>query len=138
MRRGLLLALGIACGLVPRAARGADPKAECLAAADQGQSLRDDGKYRRAHDAFVTCSRDACPKVVSRSCVQWLRQLDDATPTIVLGAKDDTGADLTTANVTIDGQPLAESLDGKPLPVDPGEHVLHFERSGSDPVDVRV
>jgi hypothetical protein len=126
-----------ALALPPRAL-AADPKAECLKAADQGQSLRDDGKYLRAHDAFVTCSRDVCPKVVARSCAQWMREVDDATPTVVLGAKDDTGADLPQATVTIDGKPLTTTLDGKPVSVDPGEHALHFERDGSAPADARV
>ena len=140
MRRGLRLAFGVACAVSASApaARGGDPKAECLSAADQGQSLRDDGKYRRAHDAFATCSRDACPKVVARSCAQWLRQLDDATPTVVLGAKDDAGGDLTSAHVTIDGEPLTDALDGKPQPIDPGEHTLRFTRPGSDPAESRV
>jgi hypothetical protein len=140
MARGSLLAVGVACAVSASAppARGGDPKAECLAAADQGQSLRDDGKYRRAHDAFVTCSNDACPKVVARSCAQWLRQLDDASPTVVLGAKDGAGADLTTAHVTIDGEPLTEALDGKPQPIDPGEHTLRFTRPGSNPAETHV
>ena len=94
---------GLRGGRGVRGLRSSAPPARCrpqgrgrLAAADQGRSLRDDGKYRRAHDTFVTCSSDACPKVVARSCAQWLRQLDDATPTVVLGAKDEGGANLTT------------------------------------------
>jgi hypothetical protein len=138
MRARLSLAVACAALLSAPAARGADPKAACLTAADQGQSLRDDGKYRRAHDAFVTCSSDDCPKVVARSCAQWLRQLDDATPTVVLGAKDDAGADVTTAHVTIDGQPLTDALDGKPQPIDPGEHTLRFARDGFDPAETHV
>jgi hypothetical protein len=138
MRRGLLLALGIACGLVPRAARGADVKSECLAAADQGQSLRDDGKYRKAREALAMCARDVCPGVVAQSCAKWLRALDDATPTLVLGAKDGAGNDIASAHVTLDGEPLADVLDGKPLPVDPGEHVLRFTRPGSEPGEVHV
>jgi hypothetical protein len=118
--------------------RAADAKVECLAAADQGQSLRDDGKYRKAREAFATCARDACPKVVARSCSQWLRETDDATPTLVLGAKDAAGSDVASAHVTLDGEPFTDALDGKPLPVDPGEHVLAFTRPGCDPVETRV
>jgi hypothetical protein len=140
MRRGLLLAFGVACTTFAslRAARAADAKAECLAAADQGQSLRDDGKYRKAREAFATCARDVCPKVVARSCSQWLRETDDAMPTVVLGAKDAAGNDVARAHVTLDGEPFTEALDGKPLPVDPGEHVLRFARPGGDPVETRV
>jgi hypothetical protein len=140
MRRGLLLAFGVACVVAASApaARAADAKAECLAAADQGQSLRDDGKYGKAHVAFATCARDVCPKVVARSCTQWLRELDETTPTLVLGAKDAAGNDVPSAHVTLDGEPLTDVLDGKPLPVDPGEHLLRFTRPGSDPAESRV
>jgi hypothetical protein len=143
MRRGLLLAFGVACAVASSAppaalALAADVKTECLAAADQGQSLRDDGKYGKAHDAFSTCARDVCPKVVARSCTQWLRELDDATPTVVLGAKDAAGNDVPRAHVTLDGEPLTDVLDGKPLPVDPGEHVLRFTLPGSAPAESRV
>jgi hypothetical protein len=138
MRAGLLLA--VACGVSSSApaALAADAKAECLAAADQGQLLRDDGKYTRAHDAFVTCSRDVCPKVVTQLCVQWLRQVDDSMPTVVAGAKDEAGADLTSAHVTIDGQPLTDVLDGRPQPVDPGEHTVRFTRPGFGPAEMHV
>jgi hypothetical protein len=138
--RGFLLASGVACAVVSPAtgARGADTKTECLMAADQGQSLRDDGKYGKAHDAFTTCSRDVCPKVVARSCTQWLRALDDAMPTIVLGAKDAAGNDVPSAHVTLDGADLTDVLDGKPVAVDPGEHVVRFTRSGSAPGEVHV
>jgi hypothetical protein len=138
--RGLLLASAVACAVASSAAgaQGADTKTECLMAADQGQSLRDDGKYGKAHDAFTTCARDVCPKVVARSCTQWLRALDDAMPTIVLGAKDAAGNDVASAHVTLDGVDLTDTLDGKPVAVDPGEHVVRFTRPGSEPREVHV
>ncbi|HEX8793541.1 MAG TPA: hypothetical protein VF765_21510 [Polyangiaceae bacterium] len=139
MVRPAFLAACIACATVSaqRPAR-ADTKAECVAAADQGQSLRDDGKYRRAREAFATCSRDVCPKVVVQSCSQWMHDLDAAMPTVVLGAKDDQGNDVATAHVTVDGQPLTETLDGKPVAIDPGMHALRFEHPGSQPAEADV
>jgi len=119
-------------------ARAADAKAECIAAADQGQSLRDEGKYSRARETFAKCARDVCPKVVAQSCNRWLHETDEATPTVVLGARDGAGQDLTNAQVTMDGSPLAESLDGKPVQVDPGQHVFRFTRPGADPAEASV
>jgi hypothetical protein len=116
----------------------ADPKAECIAAADQAQQARDDGRYRAARDAFATCSRAVCPKPVAASCTKWSREIDDAMPTLVLAAKDPSGADVTDARVTFDGAVLATTLDGKPVAVDPGSHKLRFEREGSDPVEQTV
>src|SRR5215472_7019519 len=75
--------------------QGADEKQVCLAAADSGQSLRDDGQYTIARDQFVTCARDVCPKVVRDQCITWLHQLDETTPTVIFTAKDALGSEVT-------------------------------------------
>jgi hypothetical protein len=120
------------------AEESAEEKKQCLAAAEAGQNQRDDGHYLAARQSFLTCSRDACPRVIARSCTQWLRDLVDVAPTVVLGAKDDRGNDLTEVKVTLDGQPFATSLDGKPVATDSGEHVFRFEREGSLPAEQKV
>jgi hypothetical protein len=119
----VLLGLG-----VPAAALADSPKEACLIAADQGQSLRDDGKYALARDQFLSCSRDACPKLVHDQCTEWLRQLDESIPTVVFGAKDDQGADVPSARVLVDGKPVSSGIDGKPVSLDPGAHDIRFER----------
>jgi hypothetical protein len=136
MRRGFLL--GWAIVAITSVAGAGDPKADCIAAADQGQQLRDDGKYRAARDKFVTCSKSACPKPVAAGCTQWLKQLDDGTPTVVLAVKDAHGSDVADVRVTFDGEPLVQTLDGQPIAVDPGPHKLRFEREGSEPVEQSV
>jgi hypothetical protein len=115
-----------------------DDKKQCMAASETGQNQRDDGHYRAARQSFLACTRDVCPKVVAQSCTRWLRELDQDTPTVVLGAKDDQGNDLTDVKVSFDGEPLATVLDGKPLGVDSGEHVLRFEREGSVPFEQKL
>jgi hypothetical protein len=40
--------------------------------------------------------------------------------------------------VLIDGNLIAERLEGSAFPVDPGEHVLRFERAGSGAITTRV
>jgi hypothetical protein len=134
------LLVGPALGLGTARADDApsDPKQACIAAAEQGQSQRDDGKYRGARVSFLACAQDSCPRVVVQSCTKWLRELDESAPTIVVAAKDEHGDDLTDVKVTFDGAPFATELDGKPLEADSGEHVLHFEREGSTPVDVKL
>jgi hypothetical protein len=124
----------------PRASadQAASPKQECLAASEQGQNQRDEGQYRAARQAFLTCARDVCPRLVAVLCTKWLRDLDESAPTIVPGAKDEQGGDLTDVLVTFDGAPFAKQLDGVPLEVDVGEHILRFEREGSDPVEQKV
>lgn len=89
----LAAAIGLSFTAASSMAHAADTKADCIAAADQGQSLRDEGKYSRAREAFAKCARDVCPKVVAQSCNRWLHETDEGTPTVVLGAKDAAGQD---------------------------------------------
>jgi hypothetical protein len=141
---GMLVLARIALPLLVLAATGTAAAADraetqaCVEASEKGQSLRDEEKYRAAREAFIQCSRDVCPAVVVKSCANWLRELDQTVPTIVLAARDDQGKDIADVTVTFDGKPLATRLDGKPLEVDGGEHALHFEHAGSLPVDERV
>ncbi len=116
----------------------ADVKRSCVAAADAGQTARDQGRYRVARDQFALCAREACPKLVTQTCAGWLRELDAGMPTIVLGAKDERGMDLTDVRVELDGAPLVARLDGKPIALDPGEHTVRFEREGAAPAEQHV
>jgi len=140
MRRALLALAGFAFAAVTSTASGAraDDKQQCLTASDQGQSLRDEGKYRRAREAFTTCSRPVCPTIVQRDCVKWLADLEATSPSVVVNAKDDKGNDLTAVKVTVDGVPLASALDGRPVVVDPGEHTFRYETDGFPPVEDKV
>ena len=48
-------------------------------------------------------------------------------------ARDAKGEDLTEVRLTIDGETVAERLDGRALTLDPGTHTFRFNfvRSGS-------
>jgi len=119
-------------------AEAEDEKHQCISASDQGQQLRDDGKYRLAREAFARCARETCPVPVRQDCVHWLLEVDQSSATIVINAKDNNGNDLADVTVAVDGTPLVTKLDGKPLTVDPGEHTLRFEALGFAPVDEHV
>ncbi len=107
----------------------ADERSDCAAAADQAQQLRDEGKYRRGREQLLVCARDVCPGPIKRDCLEWLTQLDSIAPTVVLGAKD--GAkDLVDVKVSVDGVAVTERLDGKPIPMDLGQHTFKFEYQG--------
>jgi hypothetical protein len=145
MKHGAAARLGLAtlaslavAALSAAPSRAADEKQQCLASSDQGQSLRDDGKYRRAREAFSACARDVCPTIVRRDCMKWLADLEQSSPSVVIGAKDETGTDLVAVSVLVDGASLATRLDGKPLVVDPGEHVFRFEVTGYQAVEQHV
>jgi hypothetical protein len=119
-------------------ANAGDEKQQCLAASDEGQQLRDDGGYRRARDAFASCARDVCPGLVRDDCMKWLAELDQSIPSVVVGAKDPAGSDLVDVAVLVDGALLAPKLDGKPIQVDPGAHLLRFETAGYPAVELHV
>jgi hypothetical protein len=116
----------------------ADEKEACVAASDQAQTLRDDGKFRATRAALLVCSRDVCPPIVRRDCDKWIAELDGAQPTLVLGARDPKGNDVPGTHVRLDGVPFMEHLDGKPVAVDPGEHVFRYEAPGATAVEQRV
>lgn len=132
-REGRIVAASAAAlvcfGLSTPSAWADDAKLTCIAAADRGQELRDGGKYGAAGEAFATCAREVCPALIAKSCQRWLSDLEVAVPTIVIGARDADGGDVVAARVLVDGEVVAEKLDGMPRRVDPGEHVVRIERN---------
>ncbi len=111
-------------------AQASDERQACLSAADQGQSLRDEGAYSRAREQFLQCSRDSCPQLVRDQCADWLRELDESMPTVTFAAKDEHGNELSTVTVRVDGRAIASRLGGEVVAIDPGPHEIRFE---SDP-----
>jgi hypothetical protein len=106
---------------------GPEDADQCASAAEHAQQLRDEGKYRRAREQMLVCARDVCPRAVKNDCGKWLGEIDRDAPTVVLGARDARGADLLDVKVSMDGTPVQERLDGKPVVVDSGEHTFRFE-----------
>jgi len=136
-RSSFLLAAAVACVTSPSAAQSRKAQAAtvqvCLAANGNAQSLRSEGKLRRAREELKACSQPTCPGAVQRDCAQWLREVEAALPSISFSAKDEAGHDLTDVRVLVDGEVLATELAGSAIAVDPGKHVFHFERDGSVP-----
>jgi hypothetical protein len=111
----------------------ADSTHTCVEAAHEGQRLRDGGKLSGARDAFVLCSAVSCPALVRESCERWSAEIEPRLPTIVLGARDEAGNDLTEVRVSIDGRSVAPRLDGRSIALDPGPHDVVFEAEGFSP-----
>jgi hypothetical protein len=72
--------------------------------------------------------------MVRDDCTKRLDELENAQPAIVFDAKDASGRDVSLVQVTLDGHPITERLDGTALQVDPGEHVFVFTAPGQAPV----
>src|SRR5207244_4134530 len=65
-------------------------------------------------------------------------KVDAEMPSIVVVAKDASGATLTLARLAIDGADAAVPAEGKSLPLDPGGHDVHVEVEGAPPMDKHV
>ncbi len=109
----------------------ADEKLACVAAADAAQQQRSAGKLRQARASLHICAREVCPAIVKSDCTQWLAEVEASVPTIVLRAQDPRGQDVGDVKVQLDGVPIADKIDGLPIEIDPGPHVLTGERAGS-------
>jgi hypothetical protein len=125
-----VLAIGVLAGFtLGQTSAAADDREQCANAAEQAQSLRDEGKYRRAREQMLLCARDVCPGPIKSDCGKWLDQIERDAPTVVFGAKD-AGKDVFDVKVSMDGVVVTERLDGKPQLVDAGEHTFKFEHEG--------
>jgi hypothetical protein len=115
-----------------------DDKRVCLSTYVDAQATRREGKLRASRRALEQCGRAECPALIRKDCVQWMREVTDAMPTVVLSAIGPDGGERTDVRVLVDGEPLVARLDGRSQSVDPGEHVFRFELPGVGDVEQRV
>ena len=133
--RAFLLAAAMTLAAAPASAT---TKKECAAAYEQTQSLRKESKLASAREAALVCSHADCPRVVRGDCAEWLAEIEKSLPTVVLIARDERGEETADVRVFEGDKLVRERLDGKALPMDPGEHTLRFERDGAEPVTRKV
>ena len=134
LRHVLALTLASALAAFSRDARAEDAE-PCVKAAEEAQSQRDAGHLTVALDNFVRCSQDACPLVVRRDCLTWTTQVEQLLPSVLVHAVDARGADVVGVRLLIDGKAVRERLDGRAVPLDPGQHHVRFEVRGAAPVE---
>jgi hypothetical protein len=133
----LALTLAAAGSLLQPASAWAEDKAECVAAHEEGQVARRDGRFDRAREAFAVCQRDACPAVIRSRCAEFARDLEVVQPTLVILVRDPQGGDSADARVSIDGA-AAAAVSGMALRLNPGRHVLRVEAPGFLPAEKTV
>lgn len=144
-RRSTAAAVAIGwLGLSPPAAAGepADKPAgdaqACIAAYERVQDLRSDGKLRAAKEQAIACARGHCPEALAKDCGRWLDEIKLSIPSVVIDARDAGGSFLSSAKVYFDGELVAEGLDGRAIPVDPGAHEIRAESAGLEPATLQV
>ncbi len=109
-------------------------KQRCVGSFKRAQRLLRRSQLLSARAELYVCGQPECPDVVEVKCVGWLEEVRRAIPTVVVAALDEHGHDVVDAEVAIDDDALALSLDGLPLELDPGPHnvrVTHRGRSVS-------
>jgi hypothetical protein len=116
----------------------ADPKQECADAYEKTQSFRDGGQLIEARKQAVACSAPTCSVYMTKDCLQWVTEIDALLPTVVFTATDTAGASTLAVRIAVDGQALITQLDGTPVRLDPGEHVVRFEIDGADAIEQKV
>jgi hypothetical protein len=120
-------------------AQAADPTtADCLAASDASLKLGNDHKLRAERSQLLVCAASTCPADIRKECLSRVDEVNAQIPTIVFSAKDPKGADLSAVNVKMDGEVVAERLEGTALSIDPGEHTFTFETAGQSPVTKKL
>lgn len=124
--------------LILAAADARADAASCAADHERGQQLQASGRFREARLRFVACGVDACPAAVRRDCARFSEALAEKMPSIVIGVRDGRGRDVVDVQVTIDGMPAGERLDGKAIPLDPGERTVELDAPGMAPVRAKL
>jgi hypothetical protein len=104
----------------------ADATPSCNDAFDQSQVKRDEGKLLDARKLLRACGAQTCSPTQQKLCGSWLTDVDARMPSVVLAAKDASGADLVDVKVLMDGTQIATKLDGRGIDVDPGPHTFVF------------
>jgi hypothetical protein len=118
-------------------AHGQDKQA-CVGAYEKSQQLRSDAKLRAAREQLLVCSRPECPALIRQDCSQWMGEVQNAIPSVVIAGRDGSGHDVLAVRVSIDGAIVAESLDGKPILIDPGPHTFKYEAARRPPIEEQV
>jgi hypothetical protein len=134
------LACALSTVLVCAAAHAApDPTtADCLAASDASLEAGNQHKLRAERAQLLVCSSSACPADVRVECSRRVSELNGEIPTIVFEVKDPGGRDLTAVQVSMDGEVIAQRLEGTAISIDPGEHTFAFDAVGLPRIERRL
>jgi hypothetical protein len=122
----------------PAVVHADDAKARCVQGHVEGQRSRNAGDLLTARDKLRMCAHQSCPDLVRGDCVAWLREVEGQIPTLVFGARDPAGGDLTEVRVFVDGRQVQKRLAGTPVEVAAGEHLIRFEAANRLPVETKV
>ena len=100
----------------------ADPSVgDCLSATEASLKLRADHKLRKARAQLLVCSAPSCPGEIRDECIHRMDEVNAGLPTVVFTVKTGAGKEMSAVKVTMDGEIVADYLDGSALTLDPGD-----------------
>jgi hypothetical protein len=138
-RTGLGGLVALALLFVNAAAWGGEPTtADCLAASDASLEAGNEGRLRDERAQLHVCAAASCPDEIRTECSKRAADVSAKIPTVAFFARDSAGRDRAAVRVTLDGEPLADRLEGVALSIDPGEHTFVFETAGEAPVTKKL
>jgi hypothetical protein len=100
---------------------------QCVAHNEKSIQLRAHHALQESREELMQCALPGCPAEIREECERRLAAVNAELPTVIVSAKDPSGADLIDVRVTIDGARTVDKLDGAPITLDPGAHVFRFE-----------
>jgi hypothetical protein len=121
----------------PPSSDGLATRRMCAIRHEQAQVLRSAGKLIEAREALLACSQQLCQTAVRADCVAWFEQVSDTIPSLVVSAKS-RGKDEINVRLTVDAKPMALRLDGKPIELNPGVHIVRFDNPPFEPVEQQL
>jgi hypothetical protein len=130
--------VGAALAGEPSVGAADETKRVCIDTNEAAQIAQRAGRLREAREKLVFCSADACPPLVRKDCARLLAEVTDSIPSIVVDARDASGATTVRVRAYCDGALVAESLNGLDFPIDPGDHALRFEAPDGRVVEQHV
>jgi hypothetical protein len=131
MVRGGVLLLAAVSLAIPRRAVAANAREGCFNAYERAQRLRQDHKLLASREQLRVCADKACPTFVKNDCNKWLTEVEASLPSVVLTTpSDQKGRAENRVAAYIDGERVAEQIDGREIPVDSGPHDVRYELDG--------
>jgi len=120
------------------AGAGAADSPSCAGSYKDAQTKEAAGRLLEARLLYSQCARQVCGAFLLSECTTRHAQLDLDIPSVVPVATERSGAPRADVEVTLDGEPFAEWLDGRSLQVDPGLHEFVFHTDDGVTVSEKV
>src|SRR5512133_3750624 len=119
------------------AQRPQDEQQKCAQAFEAAQEMRLANAFMAARAQLQVCSQPICRDFMRDACSDWLKDGDSKIATVTFDVLRGERP-VTEVRVLDNGVPLVVKLDGEPVEVDPGEHVIEVEISDTAPMKRRV